>query len=880
MNMGRTTIMFVLFAVKVFLSATANHYPDPCSPVFDASSSVPRCSQICRSDDKGQRKCSCTAGYALADDGLSCIVLGHEPFLLYSTGSALRSFYVDSHLDMPLIKTGANISAFAFGVDKQVFLADASTLTVYSVEIDDPAKRKTFIDTGLYSVSSMAADLLTGNMYVSDPKQGRVFVCATKSSVPCSVVLDNLKNPHSVIVDTINRSLLWSEAGSGNVLGSISTARMDGSERRVLVDRLVQPSALALDSLFQEIYWLEFLDVDWIDGTPDADHVIKAMKLDGSRQIRTVFSMSNFQNPTFSLLSDTIYISEGRRAFQVNKWNRQTMPMFDGVPGVIYSSSIYHPILCKMTEDETTSTPCKSDPCSHICVPISNREPNDFRCLCPPGLKLDNEGECIPDDDAEVLVVACQKGLYQVPVDYVGLASERAECIVSGDIDVIVHEPNSRRVVFHDADENEITVADIDHLRHKKVLFSAVQQVEGMAVDISSRVLLWTNKNGEITVGKLDGTMSRIIVKGLGRIRGITLDSTSGLMYITEWGNSSRIIQCNIDGQSCITLVTIPDGHPNDIVMDTRDMGIILDPYGRSYKLKTLFWSDSKQDVITVWPLDVFAKQTGFPLTGYRNPHPYAMSLSDDNLYFTDLNSGLLHFVEMPDSRTHLSGTVQNISLGLGTLYGLAVVRRNTKDSEHTRCLVNNGGCSHVCLASPGNGRTCLCPSDLELSPDGKTCTVDGRLPPTTPSESTTHPLLITASGPHQDNEMAPSRDNHDKLMLSLILTSCISVAIVVILGLVFCFNKTKKRQRQLMDRLSRFIHRRSDDDHVKLFDDEHSQSPSFKHFDDLDYPCESLLRHRNDVINYHEMSLISMDSAFNEMGECDLYSSIVDLSP
>jgi hypothetical protein len=52
--------------------------------------------------------------------------------------------------------------------------------------------------------------------------------------------------------------------------------------------------------------------------------------------------------------------------------------------------------------------------------------------------------------------------------------------------------------------------------------------------------------------------------------------------------------------------------------MDIRDMGIIIDPNGRTFKLKTLFWSDSKQDAITVRPLDVFAEQTSFPLVGFR----------------------------------------------------------------------------------------------------------------------------------------------------------------------------------------------------------------------------------------------------------------------
>ena len=38
-------------------------------------------------------------------------------------------------------------------------------------------------------------------------------------------------------------------------------------------------------------------------------------------------------------------------------------------------------------------------------------------------------------------------------------------------------------------------------------------------------------------------------------------------------------------------------------------------------------------------------------------------------------------------------------------------------------CALNNGGCSHLCLAKPGNRIECSCPTHYTLSPiDNKTC--------------------------------------------------------------------------------------------------------------------------------------------------------------
>jgi len=40
------------------------------------------------------------------------------------------------------------------------------------------------------------------------------------------------------------------------------------------------------------------------------------------------------------------------------------------------------------------------------------------------------------------------------------------------------------------------------------------------------------------------------------------------------------------------------------------------------------------------------------------------------------------------------------------------------------QCAVNNGGCSHLCVANiGGQGHHCTCPTHYKLSPDNATCT-------------------------------------------------------------------------------------------------------------------------------------------------------------
>jgi hypothetical protein len=37
-------------------------------------------------------------------------------------------------------------------------------------------------------------------------------------------------------------------------------------------------------------------------------------------------------------------------------------------------------------------------------------------------------------------------------------------------------------------------------------------------------------------------------------------------------------------------------------------------------------------------------------------------------------------------------------------------------------CMVNNGGCSHLCLLAPGKTHTCACPTNFYLAADNRTC--------------------------------------------------------------------------------------------------------------------------------------------------------------
>lgn len=54
-------------------------------------------------------------------------------------------------------------------------------------------------------------------------------------------------------------------------------------------------------------------------------------------------------------------------------------------------------------------------------------------------------------------------------------------------------------------------------------------------------------------------------------------------------------------------------------------------------------------------------------------------------------------------------------------VYGFHLISFDPSVPKH-QCQIANGGCSHLCLLSPGGGHKCACPTNFYLAADNKTC--------------------------------------------------------------------------------------------------------------------------------------------------------------
>ena len=66
----------------------------------------------------------------------------------------------------------------------------------------------------------------------------------------------------------------------------------------------------------------------------------------------------------------------------------------------------------------------------------------------------------------------------------------------------------------------------------------------------------------------------------------------SSILYLTDWGQNSRIVKCFLDGTDCTTVVSL-SGHPNFMVLDP-----VYSSVERRNGKRTMYWTDSKDDMI------------------------------------------------------------------------------------------------------------------------------------------------------------------------------------------------------------------------------------------------------------------------------------------
>lgn len=240
---------------------------------------------------------------------------------------------------------------------------------------------------------------------------------------------------------------------------------------------------------------------------------------------------------------------------------------------------------------------------------------------------------------------------------------------------------------------------------------------EGLAVDWIGKNIYWVESNlDHIEVANMNGTHRRTLIAGdMESPRAISVDPRFGLIFWTDWDKRSpRIERATMSGEDRKKLVDIKKvkgGWPNGLTLD--------------YDALNIYWIDANSDSIHV--VDYDGNNHRSPLRKIRSlGHPFAITLFDNNLYWTDWNTNLISTANKNDG-----SEAREVLRQQSRLLDIKVYHPSRQPKMHDKispCAINNGNCSHLCLLSLNNTRRCSCPHLMRMQSDNVTCEIYERV--------------------------------------------------------------------------------------------------------------------------------------------------------
>ncbi|TKC46861.1 hypothetical protein EI555_015271 [Monodon monoceros] len=270
-------------------------------------------------------------------------------------------------------------------------------------------------------------------------------------------------------------------------------------------------------------------------------------------------------------------------------------------------------------------------------------------------------------------------------------------------------------IYFADTTSYLIGRQKIDGTERETILKDGIHNVEGVAVDWMGDNLYWTDDGPKKTISvarleKAAQTRKTLIEGKMTHPRAIVVDPLNGWMYWTDWEEDPK------DSRRGRLERAWMDGSHRDIFVTSKTVlwpnGLSLDiPAGR------LYWVDAFYDRIETILLNGTDRKIVYE--GPELNHAFGLCHHGNYLFWTEYRSGSVYRLERGTGGAPPIVTL--LRSERPPIFEIRMYDAQQQQVGTNKCRVNNGGCSSLCLATPGS-RQCACAEDQVLDTDGVTC--------------------------------------------------------------------------------------------------------------------------------------------------------------
>uniref|UniRef100_A0A3Q0RB25 Nidogen 1 n=1 Tax=Amphilophus citrinellus TaxID=61819 RepID=A0A3Q0RB25_AMPCI len=255
----------------------------------------------------------------------------------------------------------------------------------------------------------------------------------------------------------------------------------------------------------------------------------------------------------------------------------------------------------------------------------------------------------------------------------------------------VAYDCVEKMVYWTEITSPSISKANIQGGDPTAVISSGLESPEGIAIDHLGRTMFWTDSaKDRIEVASLDGSKRRVLINtDLVNPRAIIADPSNGNLYWADWNREAPKIETSyMDGSNRRVLVKDNLGLPNGLTYDRHS--------------SQLCWADAGTHKMEC--MDPGRGGRSKVLEGIQ--YPFGITAFGKNIYYTDWRRDAVVAVDRYASRESDEFQPQKRT----RLYGIATAYAQCPSGQNY-CAANNGGCTHLCLATP-NGRSCKCPDN------------------------------------------------------------------------------------------------------------------------------------------------------------------------
>ncbi|XP_029163122.1 LOW QUALITY PROTEIN: vitellogenin receptor [Nylanderia fulva] len=642
-----------------------------------------KCDQGCV-NTAGSYKCTCETGYILQDDKKTCKAEGGEATLVFSTKTEIRAVYLESKI---YFTAAANLSqAIAVALDDDNLFCSAITEDNIQTIVKGivGGKHEAIVTAGLHTLTGIAVDWITGNIYFTDEGNNHIGVC-DNNGTSCTILISEQSKPSGIALLPTSGIMFWTDFN----IPHIGMAGMDGKDRsQFITENIEWPTSITIDHPNNRLYWLD-----------SKANIIESVRLDGTD--RRIVLHDIIENPfSLAIFENKLYWSDWQdnTIQSCDKFSGKNWKIVSRADVTPYGIHIEHSAL-----KPKIPNPCHPNPCSHLCILNRNKS---YTCGCTVDKELKADSHTCRDAKKKQRFIIIAENLFiEYFHEFLGKPKPTASSTLRY-ITAATYDPITGTILANDKRTNHIIRYDPNNGVIKQLISFENKILGGMAFDYIGNNLYLSNKEDRTVEVHSLTTMSKTIFYFKDQPCDIALIPEEGIMFIIfQFGTfyrSYRLEKMKMNGIG-----------PGSLIKNIMGPIVALH-YDRDKK--TLFSIDQNSGYLTSYK----AEDQYLLRTGLENP--VSLTTAGDNIFWTQRNSNLLYWTDYSNN-VHMNYEQVAVRLPVNVETPIVIALQNIVTHEERGCQKNNGNCSDVCLPSSAISFICACPPGKMLSANNRTCT-------------------------------------------------------------------------------------------------------------------------------------------------------------